>query len=308
MSKTAIIFPGQGAQKVGMAQDLFNNNDQATEILTSAANTLDFDILETMFTDEEGKLGETENTQPALLTHSSALLAALKNLNPDFTMGHSLGEYSSLVAADVLSFEDAVKIVRKRGQLMAQAFPTGVGSMAAVLGLDFDKVDEICKSLSSDDKIIEPANINCPGQIVVSGHKTLIDELVEKGKSLGAKRVMPLAVSGPFHSSLMKVIEEDFSSYINQFEWRDAKFPVVQNVNAQGETDKEVIKSNMVKQLYSPVQFINSTEWLIDQGVDHFIEIGPGKVLSGLIKKINRDVKLTSIQTLEDVKGWNEND
>ncbi|HAR4460384.1 TPA: ACP S-malonyltransferase [Staphylococcus aureus] len=308
MSKTAIIFPGQGAQKVGMAQDLFNNNDQATEILTSAANTLDFDILETMFTDEEGKLGETENTQPALLTHSSALLAALKNLNPDFTMGHSLGEYSSLVAADVLSFEDAVKIVRKRGQLMAQAFPTGVGSMAAVLGLDFDKVDEICKSLSSDDKIIEPANINCPDQIVVSGHKALIDELVEKGKSLGAKRVMPLAVSGPFHSSLMKVIEEDFSSYINQFEWRDAKFPVVQNVNAQGETDKEVIKSNMVKQLYSPVQFINSTEWLIDQGVDHFIEIGPGKVLSGLIKKINRDVKLTSIQTLEDVKGWNEND
>ncbi|HHM2961172.1 TPA: ACP S-malonyltransferase [Staphylococcus aureus] len=308
MSKTAIIFPGQGAQKVGMAQDLFNNNDQATEILTSAANTLDFDILETMFTDEEGKLGETENTQPALLTHSSALLAALKNLNPDFTMGHSLGEYSSLVAADVLSFEDAVKIVRKRGQLMAQAFPTGVGSMAAVLGLDFDKVDEICKSLSSDDKIIEPATINCPGQIVVSGHKALIDELVEKGKSLGAKRVMPLAVSGPFHSSLMKVIEEDFSSYINQFEWRDAKFPVVQNVNAQGETDKEVIKSNMVKQLYSPVQFINSTEWLIDQGVDHFIEIGPGKVLSGLIKKINRDVKLTSIQTLEDVKGWNEND
>ncbi|EOD8087318.1 ACP S-malonyltransferase [Staphylococcus aureus] len=308
MSKTAIIFPGQGAQKVGMAQDLFNNNDQATEILTSAAKTLDFDILETMFTDEEGKLGETENTQPALLTHSSALLAALKNLNPDFTMGHSLGEYSSLVAADVLSFEDAVKIVRKRGQLMAQAFPTGVGSMAAVLGLDFDKVDEICKSLSSDDKIIEPANINCPGQIVVSGYKALIDELVEKGKSLGAKRVMPLAVSGPFHSSLMKVIEEDFSSYINQFEWRDAKFPVVQNVNAQGETDKEVIKSNMVKQLYSPVQFINSTEWLIDQGVDHFIEIGPGKVLSGLIKKINRDVKLTSIQTLEDVKGWNEND
>ncbi|HDG8486484.1 TPA: ACP S-malonyltransferase [Staphylococcus aureus] len=308
MSKTAIIFPGQGAQKVGMAQDLFNNNDQATEILTSAAKTLDFDILETMFTDEEGKLGETENTQPALLTHSSALLAALKNLNPDFTMGHSLGEYSSLVAADVLSFEDAVKIVRKRGQLMAQAFPTGVGSMAAVLGLDFDKVDEICKSLSSDDKIIEPANINCTGQIVVSGHKALIDELVEKGKSLGAKRVMPLAVSGPFHSSLMKVIEEDFSSYINQFEWRDAKFPVVQNVNAQGETDKEVIKSNMVKQLYSPVQFINSTEWLIDQGVDHFIEIGPGKVLSGLIKKINRDVKLTSIQTLEDVKGWNEND
>lgn len=308
MGKTAIIFPGQGAQKVGMAQDLYNNNELATEILTSAANTLDFDILETMFTDEDGKLGETENTQPALLTHSSALLVALRNLNPDYTMGHSLGEYSSLVAANVLSFEDAVKIVRKRGQLMAQAFPTGVGSMAAVLGLDYKEVDNICKSLSTEDMIIEPANINCPGQIVVSGHKELIDELVEKGKFLGAKRVMPLAVSGPFHSSLMKVIEEDFLNYINQFEWNDAKFPVVQNVNAQGETDKEVIKLNMVKQLYSPVQFIKSTEWLIDQGVDHFIEIGPGKVLSGLIKKINRDVKVTSIQTLEDVKGWNEND
>lgn len=285
MGKTAIIFPGQGAQKVGMAQDLYNNNELATEILTSAANTLDFDILETMFTDEDGKLGETENTQPALLTHSSALLVALRNLNPDYTMGHSLGEYSSLVAANVLSFEDAVKIVRKRGQLMAKAFPTGVGSMAAVLGLDYKEVDNICKSLSTEDMIIEPANINCPGQIVVSGHKELIDELVEKGKSLGAKRVMPLAVSGPFHSSLMKVIEEDFLNYINQFEWNDAKFPVVQNVNAQGETDKEVIKLNMVKQLYSPVQFIKSTEWLIDQGVDHFIEIGPGKVLSGLIKK-----------------------
>ncbi|CDR60303.1 ACP S-malonyltransferase [Staphylococcus schweitzeri] len=308
MSKTAIIFPGQGAQKVGMAQDLYNINAQATEILNSAANTLDFDILETMFTDEKGKLGETENTQPALLTHSSALLAALKNLNPDYTMGHSLGEYSSLVAANVLSFEDAVKIVRKRGQLMSQAFPTGVGSMAAVLGLDYNEVDNICRSLSTEDKVIEPANINCPGQIVVSGHKELIDELVEKGKSLGAKRVMPLAVSGPFHSSLMKVIEDDFLNYINQFEWNDAKFPVVQNVNAQGETDKEVIKLNMVKQLYSPVQFIKSTEWLINQGVDHFIEIGPGKVLSGLIKKINRDVKVTSIQTLEDVKGWNEND
>lgn len=163
-----------------MAQDLYNNNELATEILTSAANTLDFDILETMFTDEDGKLGETENTQPALLTHSSALLVALRNLNPDYTMGHSLGEYSSLVAANVLSFEDAVKIVRKRGQLMAKAFPTGVGSMAAVLGLDYKEVDNICKSLSTEDMIIEPANINCPGQIVVSGHKELIDELVEK--------------------------------------------------------------------------------------------------------------------------------
>lgn len=308
MGKTAIIFPGQGAQKVGMAQDLYQQDTKATEILDAAQDAAGFDLLETMFTDEEGKLGETENTQPALLTHSIALLNALGDVDADYTMGHSLGEYSSLVAAKVLAFEDAVKIVRKRGELMAQAFPSGVGSMAAVLGLDYDDVAKICEDLSEEGSIIEPANINSPGQVIVSGHKTAIDRIVKEGKSLGAKRVLPLKVSGPFHSSMMQVIEKDFEDYINQFEWHDAEIPVVQNYHAQAETDAEVIKQNMVKQLYSPVQFIQSTEYLIEQGVDHFIEIGPGKVLSGLIKKINRDVKLTSIQTLEDVKGWNEHE
>ncbi|MEN2032022.1 ACP S-malonyltransferase [Staphylococcus hominis] len=308
MSKTAIVFPGQGAQKVGMAKDLYQVNKDATSILELAQTTVDFDLLETMFTDKEEKLGETENTQPALLTHSIALLKALNHIDADYTMGHSLGEYSSLVAAGVLKFEDAVKIVRKRGELMTQAFPNGVGSMAAVLGLSYEEVNEICKEISFGDQLIEPANINAPGQIVVSGHKALIDKLTKEGKSLGAKRVIPLAVSGPFHSSMMQVIEENFASFIDQFTWNDAQFPIVQNYNAHGETKAETIKQNMVKQLYSPVQFIKSTEWLIDQGVDHFIEIGPGKVLSGLNKKINRDVKITSIQTLEDVKGWNEND
>ena len=308
MSKTAIVFPGQGAQKVGMAKDLYQVNKDATSILELAQTTVDFDLLETMFTDKEEKLGETENTQPALLTHSIALLKALNHIDADYTMGHSLGEYSSLVAAGVLKFEDAVKIVRKRGELMTQAFPNCVGSMAAVLGLSYEEVNEICKEISFGDQLIEPANINAPGQIVVSGHKALIDKLTKEGKSLGAKRVIPLAVSGPFHSSMMQVIEENFASFIDQFTWNDAQFPIVQNYNAHGETKAETIKQNMVKQLYSPVQFIKSTEWLIDQGVDHFIEIGPGKVLSGLVKKINRDVKITSIQTLEDVKGWNEND
>ena len=308
MSKTAIVFPGQGAQKVGMAKDLYHVNKDATSVLESAQTTVDFDLLETMFTDKEKKLGETENTQPALLTHSIALLEALNRIDADYTMGHSLGEYSSLVAAGVLKFEDAVKIVRKRGELMTQAFPNGVGSMAAVLGLSYEEVNEICKEISFGDQLIEPANINAPGQIVVSGHKALIDKLTKEGKILGAKRVIPLAVSGPFHSSMMQVIEENFASFIDQFTWNDAQFPIVQNYNAHGETKAETIKQNMVKQLYSPVQFIKSTEWLIDQGVDHFIEIGPGKVLSGLIKKNNRDVKITSIQTLEDVKGWNEND
>ncbi|EKU50437.1 ACP S-malonyltransferase [Staphylococcus massiliensis] len=308
MGKTAIVFPGQGAQKVGMAEDLYNKNEAATEILNIAQDSMDFDLLETMFTDSDEKLGETENTQPALLTHSIALYRALENLDADYTMGHSLGEYSSLVASGVLKFEDAVRIVRKRGELMAKAFPTGVGSMAAVLGLSVEKVTEICHQLSNDDVKVEPANINAPGQVVVSGHKEAIDTLVQKGKELGAKRVMPLKVSGPFHSSMMQVIEDDFKAFIQIFDWNDANMPVVQNVNAQGEQEASIIEANMVEQLYSPVQFIKSTEWLIDQGVDHFIEIGPGKVLSGLIKKINRDVKLTSIQTLEDVKEWNENE
>src|SRR5699024_10333376 len=308
MTKTAIIFPGQGSQKVGMANDLFKQDDAATAILNQAQAQMDFDILETMFSDEDGKLGQTENTQPALLTHSSALLQALNNLDANYTMGHSIGEYVSLVASGVLKFDDAVQIVRKRGQLMTAAFPDGVGSMAAVLGLDFEDVKALCEKLSTEEEIIEPANINSPGQIVVSGHKTLIDQLVAEGKSLGAKRVLPLNVSGPFHSSMMQIIKDDFAEYIEQFEWQDAQFPVVQNVHAKGETDANVIKENMIKQLYSPVQFIDSTQWLIDQGVEHFIEIGPGKVLAGLIKKINRDVKITSIQTLEDVKAWNEND
>lgn len=267
MSKTAIVFPGQGAQKVGMAKDLYQVNKDATSILELAQTTVDFDLLETMFTDKEEKLGETENTQPALLTHSIALLKALNHIDADYTMGHSLGEYSSLVAAGVLKFEDAVKIVRKRGELMTQAFPNGVGSMAAVLGLSYEEVNEICKEISFGDQLIEPANINAPGQIVVSGHKALIDKLTKEGKSLGAKRVIPLAVSGPFHSSMMQVIEENFASFIDQFTWNDAQFPIVQNYNAHGETKAETIKQNMVKQLYSPVQFIKSTEWLIDQGV-----------------------------------------
>ncbi|MDQ7192596.1 ACP S-malonyltransferase [Staphylococcus felis] len=308
MSKTVLMFPGQGAQKVGMGNDLYQTNEAATHILEKAQKNTDFDILETMFTDKDEKLGLTENTQPALLTHSIALYEAMGRPQSDYTLGHSLGEYSSLVMSGVLQFEDAVKIVRRRGELMSQAFPNGVGSMAAVLGLSLEEVRAICEKLSTQDERIEPANINCPGQIVVSGHQSLIDQFVSEGKALGAKRVLPLQVSGPFHSSMMKVIEADFEAYINQFEWRDAIVPVVQNVHAQGETNGETIKKHMIKQLYSPVQFIDSVQYLISQGVDHFIEIGPNKVLSGLVKKIDRSVKITSIQTLEDVKEWLANE
>lgn len=306
MSKVAIMFPGQGSQKVGMAQDLYQNEINATSVLDRANESLSFDLLDIMFNDPEELLGLTEYTQPALLTHSSALMNALNEFNYDYALGHSLGEYSALVSEGVLKFEDAVQIVHKRGTLMSEAFPQGIGSMAAVLGLNIEEVRAICEQLSTDEELIEPANINCPGQIVVSGHATLIDKLVAEGKSLGAKRVMPLKVSGPFHSSMMKTIADDFEAYINQFEWNDAKHPIVQNVYAKPETDHQIIKENMVKQLFSPVEYSQSIDYLIEQGVDHFIEIGPNKVLSGLVKKINRDVKITSIQTIDDIKGWNE--
>ena len=306
MSKIAIMFPGQGSQKVGMAEDLYQTDINATSILDRANESLSFDLLDVMFKDSEGILGLTEYTQPALLTHSTALMNTLKDIKYDYALGHSLGEYSALVSEGVLKFEDAVQIVHKRGLLMSEAFPQGVGSMAAVLGLNIDEVREICGKLSTEDEIIEPANINCPGQIVVSGHTTLIEKLVSEDKSLGAKRVMPLKVSGPFHSSMMKTIAADFKAYIDQFEWHDAEHPIVQNVHAKPETDHNVIKENMVKQLFSPVEYSQSIEYLIADGVDHFIEIGPNKVLSGLVKKISRDVKITSIQTIDDVKGWNE--
>ncbi|GGI41735.1 ACP S-malonyltransferase [Mammaliicoccus stepanovicii] len=306
MGKVAIMFPGQGSQKVGMAEDLYQTEIQSTSILDRSNEVLSFDLLEIMFKDPEGNLGLTEYTQPALLTHSTAIMNALQDLNYDYALGHSLGEYSALVSEGVLKFEDAVQIVHKRGELMSEAFPNGVGSMAAVLGLNVDEVKSICEQLSTEDKIIEPANINCPGQIVVSGHTELIEKLASEGKSLGAKRVMPLKVSGPFHSSMMETISEDFKAYIDQFEWKDAEHPIVQNVYAKPESDHKVIKHNMVEQLFSPVEFSQSIEYLIDNGVDHFIEIGPNKVLSGLVKKISRDVKITSIQTIDDIKGWNE--
>ncbi|QLK85845.1 ACP S-malonyltransferase [Staphylococcus sp. 17KM0847] len=308
MSKTVFMFPGQGAQKVGMAEDLYQHDKSATAILDIAQDALDFDLLGMMFKDPEQQLSQTENTQPALLAHSMALYAAMGKPQGDYVIGHSLGEYSSLVANGVLHFEDAIKIVRRRGELMAQAFPSGVGSMAAVLGLTLEEVRDICTQVSTESVQVEPANINCPGQIVVSGHSEAIEQLVQRGKALGAKRVIPLQVSGPFHASMMRVIEQDFSTYINQFDWHDAQVPVVQNYHAQGETDATIIQQNMIKQLYSPVQFIDSIEWLIEQGATHFVEIGPNKVLSGLVKKINRDVKITSIQTLEDVKEWMAND
>ncbi|GGA97067.1 [acyl-carrier-protein] S-malonyltransferase [Macrococcus hajekii] len=297
MTKRVLMFPGQGSQKLGMAADL-------TEDIRELTRDIDFDVTAVMAEDET-RLNQTQYTQPAIVSHSAALLQSF-DAEYDYTIGHSLGEYAALVASGVLKAEDAIKIVAKRGELMANAFPAGVGSMAAVLGLDYEEVEAICNEISTEDAVVEPANINCPGQIVVSGHKTKIDELVANGKSLGAKRVLPLNVSGPFHSSMMQVIADEFRSFIDQFEFKETAVPIVQNVAAVPETSVEVIKEQLIKQLYSPVHFEQSIRNLIDAGVTEFIEVGPGKVLGGLVRKISRDVTISSIETLEDMEGWKQ--
>ncbi|ULG75105.1 ACP S-malonyltransferase [Macrococcus brunensis] len=297
MTKRVLMFPGQGSQKLGMAGDL-------KESVTALTQQLDFDVADIMANDE-ARLNLTEYTQPAIVSHSAALIERFKG-DFDYTIGHSLGEYAALVASGVIRAEDAVQIVAKRGQLMATAFPKGAGSMAAVLGLDIAEVEALCQEISTEDAVIEPANINCPGQIVVSGHQSKIDELVKNGKALGAKRVLPLNVSGPFHSSMMKVIEAEFSEFIDGFEFQDAKIPVVQNVSAAPETDAVIIKRQLIEQLYSPVRFEQSIKNLIDAGVTEFVEIGPGKVLGGLVKKISREVTISSVETVEDLEGWND--
>lgn len=293
----ALMFPGQGAQKAGMALDIYQ---EYPTLLDSLNDALDFDLIAMLSNDE--CLGQTEYTQPVIVAHSTAIINEL-NMDFDYTVGHSLGEYAALVASGVLSAVDAIKIVRKRGQLMSAAFPAGVGSMAAVLGLSADAVAQICQRISTEEAFIEPANLNCPGQIVVSGHASKIKEFVKNGKSLGAKRVMELKVSGPFHSSLMKTIEEEFSTYLDTMTFNEARVPVIQNTTARPETNPDVIKAQLVKQLYTPVRFEESILYLISQGVTEFVEIGPSKVLNGLVKKINKEVTIKNIETLDDLKG-----
>lgn len=293
----ALMFPGQGSQYTGMAMDIFQD-PVGQSLLNDLNAAIDTDILSIMASGD--KLAETENTQPAIVMHSVSALK-LSNLDADYVIGHSLGEYAALVAAEVITPIDAVRIVRKRGELMQAAFPPGVGSMAAIMGTDRAIIEAACEQLSSASERIDIANLNCPGQIVIAGHKKLIDQLVESKADYHIKKIIPLNVSGPFHSRLMEVIAADFRAFLDTFDFSDAAIPVIQNVTARPVTDKDEIKANLVKQLYSPVEFTASIENLIESGVDTFTEVGPGKVLSGLVRKIYRDVTTQQIDTLEQI-------
>ncbi|ALA41803.1 MULTISPECIES: ACP S-malonyltransferase [Paenibacillus] len=309
MGKTAFIFPGQGSQAVGMAKDAYEAVPAATEVFRQADERLGFALSTLIFEGPDTALKQTSNTQPALLTASIALYEAFKEemgIHPDYVAGHSLGEYSALVASGVLAFEDAVEIVRTRGEFMEQAIPDGQGGMAAVLGADREALAALCRDITESGQLVELANINCPGQIVVSGTKEGVAAVAERVKEAGGKRAITLEVSGPFHSSLMKEAATKLSGKLEAVTFSKAQVPVVANVTAKPVREGSEVRQLLVDQVYSPVLWEDSVAWLLEQGVDTFVEFGPGSVLTGLVKKIDKTVKLYNISSLESFASVTE--
>ena len=287
MTKIAFVFPGQGSQSVGMGQELAG---ETREYFKKADEVLGFSLSKLILEGPGEDLTVTYNAQPALLTVGSMIASRLaeEGIKPDYTAGHSLGEYTALVASGVLSFEDGVSAVHKRGLYMNEAVPAGVGAMAAILGLDGEAVTKVTDSITANGDAVQPANLNCPGQIVISGTKAGVEKACVELKETGARRAIPLDVSGPFHSSLMKPAAQKLSDTLDGISMKDAEIPLIANVNASIIENSEEIKGLLVEQLYSPVLWEDSVRTMLDNGVTHFIECGPGKVLSGLIKKIDR--------------------
>lgn len=300
--KTAFVFPGQGSQKVGMGKELYDNLETARNVFDLASSVLGFDIQKICFEGPEEKLQLTEISQPAILTTSMAILSAL-NKKPDIVAGHSLGEYSALVCAGAITFKDAVKIVNLRGKFMQEAVPVGKGAMAAVLGLDREKLAECLKNASSIG-VVEAANFNSPGQIVISGETEAVNEASKLLKEAGAKRVIPLAVSAPFHSSLMKSAADKLRIELDKIEIKDADIPVISNVTALPVTKGSEIKELLVKQVTSSVLWEDSITRMESMGIGNFVEIGNGKVLSGLIKKISAHAKIYNVEGLTSLKEF----
>jgi len=302
---TAFVFPGQGSQYVGMARDLVENYPEARRVFDQADAVLDFSLSALCFTGPESALTDTINAQPALLTHSIAALRVLQKIKPGdapaFVAGHSLGEYSALVAADAMDFADALKLVRERGRLMKEAGEKTPGAMASVLGLDEAALEEVCNEAGA-----QIANYNNPGNIVISGTKESIERLGTLAKARGARRVIVLAVSIASHSRLMEQAAQSFASAVEQTPIRAPRVPVISNVTAQLLSDVSAIKVELVKQLTCSVQWIKSVEYMVAHGATHFIELGPKDAVAGMIRRINKDVHAVSVGDVASVKTFGE--
>lgn len=289
----AYIFPGQGAQFTGMGKDLYDTKPEARKLMDTANDILGFHISRIMFEGTADQLKETKVTQPAIFIHSVAIALSAENFKPDMVAGHSLGEFSSLVANKALSFEDGLRLVSKRAMAMQRACEINPSTMAAIIGLDDAVVEEVCKSIT--DEIVVAANYNCPGQLVISGSIKGIDIACEKLKAAGAKRALPLQVGGAFHSPLMNPAKEELAVAINSTIFNKPTCPVYQNVNALPSTDTTVIKKNLIDQLTAPVRWTQTVKNMVQDGGKVFIECGPGKVLQGLVKKVEPSVEARSL-------------
>jgi len=292
MSK-AYVFPGQGAQFSGMGKDLYDNNAEAKKLFDQANDILGFEITKIMFSGTDEELKETKVTQPAVFLHSVINALVHPDFNPDMVAGHSLGEFSALVANGTLSFEDGLKLVHKRALAMQKACEINPSTMAAVLGLEDEVVEKVCAEI--ENEIVVPANYNCPGQLVISGSNKGIEIACEKMKEAGAKRALPLPVGGAFHSPLMEPAKEELAKAIEETNFSTPKCPVYQNFTAQGAIEVAQIKQNLISQLTAPVKWTQSVQQMVNDGADTFIESGPGKVLQGLVKKINRESEVAQL-------------
>lgn len=296
--KKAYVFPGQGSQFPGMAKALYEGNAKGKELLEKANDILGFRITDIMFEGTPDDLKATRVTQPAIFLHSVVLAKCYEGFRPDMVAGHSLGEFSALAAAEAISFEDALRLVYIRATQMQLCCEKVPGTMAAIVGLPDEKVEEIC---SSCDGIVIPANYNCGGQVVISGEKTAVEQACEKAKAEGAKRALPLAVSGAFHSPLMEPARVELGKAIEETRIVEPICPIYQNVSAQAVTDPQTIKKNLLAQLTSPVRWTQSVRNMLADGADYFMEIGPGTVLQGLVKRISAGTDGVTVEGLTTI-------
>lgn len=304
----AFVFPGQGSQYTGMGKELAENFAVSQQVFEEASDALGLDVAKMCFEGSEDELKLTANTQPAILTTSIAALRAVESetgMVPHYAAGHSLGEYAALVCSGALSFQDAVRTVRQRGTFMQEAVPVGVGTMAAIMGLAVEELASVCEQASGPDSICAPANFNSPGQVVIAGHTDAIEKACLLAKENGAKRALPLPVSAPFHCSLMQPAADRLSEVLQSIAFHPMVLPVVSNVEATPNQDSDRAKELLVQQVCAPVKWDTSVQCLMDSGVETFVEVGPGKVLCGLMKRVAKGKTLANVEDVKSLQGLN---